>query len=270
MLDQAYDLRRLAMERGRPRAVRAAGRPTLLVVAGGKGGVGTTTTALRLARALAQTGQRTLLVDADPRGGDAAVQCGIEERYTLADLLAGRQTWAEVIEAAPDGVQLVAGARWSDDLGNGSPDAAERFLELLDDADLCADAAVIDVGNGRQRAVERICQRADAMVMVTTSETAALVGTFAAIKTLARLAGNQVGTGVAESVVSLHLLVNMARTVRDAETAHYRLGRACRRLLGINPVKMDMERISKHRGAVGRYSARTLGARSAVKLEKIC
>ncbi len=126
MLDQAHHLRRLTSAYGRPETVDTTARPTLLTVTGGKGGVGTTTIAINLATALAAAGKRPLLIDADPRGGDAALRCRIQERYTLTDLLAGRRTWAEVTERAPGGVQLVAGARWSDDLYTGSPTAAER------------------------------------------------------------------------------------------------------------------------------------------------
>jgi hypothetical protein len=39
---------------------------------------------------------------------------------------------------------------------------------------------------------------------------------------------------------SLYLLVNLARTRRDAEVVHYRLSRACRRLLGINIRRCDL------------------------------
>ena len=89
-------------------AARSAGRPRLLAVDRGRD-VGTTTMAIRLATTLAQAGRRTLLVDADPRGGDADASAA-EERHTLADLLAGRHNWAEVIAAASGGIQLVAGA----------------------------------------------------------------------------------------------------------------------------------------------------------------
>lgn len=230
MLDQAHDLRRLATERDRSNSVRAAVRPSLLVVLGGKGGVGTTTSAVNLATALAQTGKRTLLVDADPRGGDAALHCRINERYTLADLLAGRRGWTEVIETTPAGFQLVAGARWSED---GSLSAAERLLELLSESSLHADVAVIDAGNSPGRAVARICQLAETIVMVTTSETAAVLSTFAAIRTLTRFA---CPPGDAQQVLPLHLAVNRARMPWDTQIVQYRLTRACHRLLGVRLV----------------------------------
>ena len=42
-----------------------------LVVSNQKGGVGKTTTAIALARCMADRGQRTLLIDSDPQGSIA-------------------------------------------------------------------------------------------------------------------------------------------------------------------------------------------------------
>ncbi len=237
MLDQAHDLRRLAMHDGRRQAPPAAARPSLLVVTGGKGGVGTTTVALELAKEVAQAGRRVLLVDADPRGGNAALLCGIEERHSLADVLAGRHTWAEAAEAAPGGIRLIAGARWSGDLGHGSPAAVERLTELLRDDSSQTDVAVVDVGNSPGRAVQRICRMADAIVMVTTGDTPAVVATFAAIRALALPRRNQDGIDAAEPGEVIYVRVNRAPTTRDAQRVYNRLARACRRLLGIEIAK---------------------------------
>ena len=57
MLDQAHDLRRLATHYNRAESPRCGGRPALVVVAGGKGGVGTTTVALGLAASVAKVGR---------------------------------------------------------------------------------------------------------------------------------------------------------------------------------------------------------------------
>ena len=233
MLDQAYDLRRLAKPDGRPELPRVAERPALLAVTGGKGGVGTTTVALRLAEALTQAGRRALLVDADPRGGNAALLCGIEEERSLADVLAGRHTWVEAAETGPGGIRLIAGARWSEDLGHGAPAAAERLIELLGDNSSQADVVVVDVGNSPGRAVRRICRRADAIVVVTTSDTPAVAGTFAAIRALAHPGRNQDGIDAAAPDFSVYVWVNRAPTARDAAQVYGRLVRACRRLLGI-------------------------------------
>jgi flagellar biosynthesis protein FlhG len=226
MPDQAHDLRRLATHCDRAEAPRRSDRPTLVAVVGGKGGVGTTTVALSLAAAVARTGKRTLLIDADPRGGDLALICGIEEQHTLADVLAGRRTWHEATYAGPGGVGLILGQPgWQD---GGSPAiAAGQLLEQLDRRELHAELVVIDAGNTLAGLLPHVCRAADAVLMVTTSDAASIVGAFAAIKTLVSISCH------GSRLPKLYVLVNMTPAAPAAETAFYRLGRTCRRMLGI-------------------------------------
>ena len=197
------------------------------MVAGGKGGVGTTTVALALAATVAKAGRRTLLIDADSRGGDAALLCGIEERYTLADVLAGRRTWNEAVCAGPAGVEIVASQRGWHDCRNPAV-VAGQLLEQLDRQDVPAELVIMDAGNLFDGVAQHVCREADAVVMVTTGSVASVVGTFAGIKSLV--------SGFCPGNVQprLHLLVNMASTARVAEIVYYRLARTCRRLLGID------------------------------------
>src|SRR5271166_291683 len=102
MSDQATELRALVRQVATAHAPVAA-RPRRIVVFGGKGGVGTTTIAVNLAVALAQQAEGSLLCDA--AGGDATVQCRLEPRGTLADVLAGTRTLTQVMRAGPGGVR---------------------------------------------------------------------------------------------------------------------------------------------------------------------
>jgi len=264
MPDQANNLRRLAIERTRPRAARPAARPRLIVVAGGKGGVGTSTIAINLAVAVMNAGHATLLVDADPRG-DLAMLCGIEERYTLDDLLAARRSAAEVVADGPGGIQIVAGSRGWDESGNGSATIADRLIEALDNGDVKADVAVIDAGNTTSPTVRRLWQAADAAVMVAAPDAASVVGAYESIKALTRCfccgkvgchahacrghvgdagelrhAHDKRGHGTLSkdfpqqklSSGAICLLVNRA-TPTVAATVYCRVARACRRFLSV-------------------------------------
>ena len=241
MLDQAYDLRRLATHCNRAETPGSGDRPALVVVAGGKGGVGTTTVALGLAAALAESGRRTLLVDADSRGGDVAVICGIEERYTLADVLTGRRTWNEAVHAGPAGVGVVVGQRGWHDSRNPAA-VAGHLLEQLNRQD--SELVVIDAGNVFDGVMPHVCREANALVMVTTGDVASVVGAFAGIKALTQLSEsswhretpphcNGGALRTSRQLPPLYLLLNMAATARVAEIVYYRLARTCRRVLGI-------------------------------------
>jgi chromosome partitioning protein len=77
----------------------------VFVIANQKGGVGKTTTAVNLAAALTQAGQRTLLVDLDPQG-NATMGSGIEKRSlgtSVYQMLLGLAALAEVRVTSPSG-----------------------------------------------------------------------------------------------------------------------------------------------------------------------
>src|SRR3989304_1863508 len=147
MHDQANDLRRLVRESRTPASAPAPLRPTLLVVAGGKGGVGTTTLAVNLAVALAQRGRRTVLVDADPDTADAAILCRLPEHHTVADVLASRRSIAEALQPGPGGIRVLAGAWGLGTVWDCPPAAQQQLVEQLGGPDMPAELGVGGGGN---------------------------------------------------------------------------------------------------------------------------
>ena len=216
MPDQAYDLRKLAVCR-RPAPSSRTGRATVVAVGGGKGGVGTTTVALNLAAALAESGRRTMFIDADPRGADS-LRVGSSGAYTRP---------SPVLKLMP------GGREWRPTNGRGT-EAAGRLLDSIDDGQTDADAAVIDVGNTIDRAVGAICRRADRVLVVVTPNPAAVLGAYAALATLTVGIGREHGGQPPWPAERLNVLMNMASNVKTATAAYERLAWTARRLLGLS------------------------------------
>jgi chromosome partitioning protein len=86
---------------------RPAG-PRIIAVANQKGGVGKTTTAINLAAALVESGQRVLVVDLDPQG-NASTGLGVDEReLTTYELLVDDAPLNSVIQKTSiDGLSIV-------------------------------------------------------------------------------------------------------------------------------------------------------------------
>lgn len=224
MLDQAERLRSLMRaDRGdAPPAASSAVRPQLVVVAGGKGGVGTTTIAVNLAVALARDDRRTVLVDGDLGTADAAGLCGTREAYHIADVLAGRRGIHEALQLGPAGVQVLPGVWATGHITDCAPAAHERLLRELARLGPHAKQVVVDAGNGSHSAVRSFCQAADRVLLVTSPDDASVMNTYAAIKFLR----------AADAQPAIHLFVNLARHGDEGHQTYRRLAQACRRFLG--------------------------------------
>lgn len=222
MPDQADELRQLVLRNALHPPV-AARPPRRIVVAGGKGGVGTTTLAVNLGVTLAQQGSRIVLVDADLQRADLARMCQAKEGETIADVLANRRTVHEVLQRGPGGVQLLPGAWAAETMPECSPAAQQRLLHELDQLGAHADALIMDVGNGLNPVAARFWQAADEVLLITTAESLAIMDAYAAVKVLPQTA----------RPIPILTLVNRVAGTEVAREVHARVAQACHRFLGL-------------------------------------
>jgi flagellar biosynthesis protein FlhG len=259
MLDQADQLRRLVRETvHRERANRPGG--PLVVVSGGKGGVGTTTIASDLAYHLSLLGKRTVLVDANPSQPDMSPQWlkqRIQHRASraehgrlqirdvddsLVEVLSGIRTVSEALQPISERLRLLPG-RWAPqappDLSDQAIDRLLGGLDLLGDA---TDVIVADVGSGMSPWVDRFWHAAGDVLLVTSPDPVAILDSYAAIKLAT--SGRFEGSAELESHApsgkgrtlgdKIRLVVNRCDHRHELHEVASRLSQTCLRFLGVS------------------------------------
>jgi flagellar biosynthesis protein FlhG len=221
MIDQATELRKLVLRSMRERTAAAGPPPRLIVLTGGKGGVGVTTLAVNVAVGLAEQGARVVLVDADLFRSDVAVLCGLAETSTVEDVLIARRDIHEVLQRGPAGIQIVPGLWAPGEAAECSEAAQERLLRQFRTLGPHADIIVLDVGNGSGDFVRRFCAAADDVLLITTPDPIAVMDTYARVK-----------TAMADAKVpTLRLVVNHCASESKAIDVHHRIDQSCEKFL---------------------------------------
>src|SRR4051794_17587539 len=218
----------------------------MVVVFGARAGVGATTVAVNLAAALADRGDRVLLVDADEHANTLAELAGVARgiEYTVDDVLAGKSTIGDAIVAAPVGIRVLANRRlgrheqrreFNSTMASAQPKRSpkvvpdssraglQRLLIGLDSLRHDVDLVVVDAGSGVTPWTQRFWLRAQLVVLVTTTDDAAVTDAYRAVKRSA-------GEGIRPA---LRLLINQAENERVAGDVCHRAQQACRRFLSV-------------------------------------
>ncbi len=223
MSDQADKLRQLVRDTVQQHPALAPGVP-LVVLSGGKGGVGVSTVATELARELAALGKRSVLVDANPLQPDITSQLGLEVHGCLADVLDGSRSAVEVLRPLGESIQLLPG-RWASD----APPALDRAAvkRLLDELRLLhaqADVVVLDAGSGMSPWVGQLWKSAQQILLISTAESVAVMDSYAAVKLSPW--GDVDG--------KVRLVINQCDDPQIAKAIASRFEATCRRFLGIH------------------------------------
>jgi pilus assembly protein CpaE len=159
-------------------ASRSYGTGQLLVLAGAKGGVGTTTLAVHLAVQAAQANRRVCLIDFDLLTGDVAALLDISHRRDVVDLVAvaaevSGQALDDALYRHPSGVHVLLAPR--------EGERGEEVTEGIGRAVLGAvksrfDLVVVDVGSVLTPAGAAAVEIADRVALVTTPDVLAARG----------------------------------------------------------------------------------------------
>ena len=177
MRDQASALRNLIQRRSADAPAVAGERARIVTFTSGKGGVGKSNLALNVAVAMAQTGARVCLLDANPGLSNIDLLCGLNCYWNFEHVLTGAKSLGEVILKGPAGINIVPGASGLLDLA-ASHDLAEQVAAL----ETAYDILVVDTGTGLTETARRFANVADITFLVTTPEPTAIADGYATLK----------------------------------------------------------------------------------------
>lgn len=211
--DQAHGLR--GLHGARPVQV--------IAITGGKGGVGKTNVAVNLGVALAQRGQRTMLLDADLGLANVDVLLGLQPRQTLAQVLAGECELEDVIVAGPAGLLVVPAASGVAGMADLPPSAYGGLINAFGQLSGELDVLLVDTAAGVSEGVMSFARAAQEVLVVVCDEPASMADAYALIKLLSRQHG----------VSRFRVLANMVRRSRDGRELFAKLLAVCDRYLDV-------------------------------------
>lgn len=195
----------------------------VVAISSGKGGVGKTNFAVNLGIALARSGLRVGLLDADLGLANIDIVLGIVPEYTLVHVLRGERGLTDAVIPGPEGLQIIAGGSGVYELANASPWQLERFVASFQELETRLDLLLIDTGAGIGRHVLTFLKATSETIIVTTPEPTAVTDAYGLIKML----------HLSNPETQIQVVVNMAESLDEGKQVYSRLDVACNRFLGI-------------------------------------
>src|SRR5262245_27781643 len=193
-----------------PVSIAGANGPTIIPIAGGKGGVGKTFLTANLAIALALRGHSTVAVDLDLGNSNLHSFLGLENSYVgIGEFLRGTVECAPeemIIETSVPGLGFIAGDGRMPFMADIDDDQKTRLLQSL--KQLPARYVLLDLSAGTSFNTLDLFLSADSGILVTTPEYPAIMNMLVFAKNLVLRAvdkGLQGESSIAEKLNALHL-----------------------------------------------------------------
>ena len=202
----------------------------LVLVTGGKGGVGKTTVAANLAIELCRNGKRALLVDLDLALANVAVFLGLSPHLDLGDALDQRVPLEDCVFDGPCGLKLLAAASGREDLARGDLELRTRLMAGLARLSGDYDFLIGDCPAGIGPDVMAWAAFADHVLVVTTPEPAAVTDAYGTVKALAAWSQRN-----DQEIATPEWFLNQVSGVGEATQVAQRLSEVCQRFLARSP-----------------------------------
>jgi flagellar biosynthesis protein FlhG len=156
----------------------------VIAISSGKGGVGKTTIAVNLAVALAYSGKKVMLLDADLGIPNVDVHLGLGPAGTMFDVLQDRIRLQDVVIEGPAGVMVVSGSPGNGQLAELGRAANAGIIRAFAEFDLPLDVLIVDNATGISDGVLAFSRASQEVIVVVCDDPASLRGGYSLIRLL--------------------------------------------------------------------------------------
>lgn len=185
MQDQANTLR--SMEPAADHSLSADHQESatrVYAITSGKGGVGKTAVVANTATAMAKTGKKVLILDADLGLANIDVVFGLAPQYNLNHFFAGDQDLSTILVDGPHGIKILPAGSGVQNFTRLDSSQKLKLLDGLDQMHNDFDFVLIDTEAGISENVTYFNTAAQEILVVTTPDPTAITDAYALMKLL--------------------------------------------------------------------------------------
>jgi flagellar biosynthesis protein FlhG len=197
------------------------GRPRLVAVTSGKGGVGKSSIVVNLGLTLARFGRRVCILDADTGLANVNILLGLRPGRSLEHVLAGECSIEDIMLEAEYGLAVIPGANGISDCVNLDPARQQRLVSELSRIEGDFDYLLLDTAAGISETTLDFLSAAHQVLLVITPEPTSLTDAFSLLKLALR-----------RHPVTCEVVVNMAASFNEARSVFQRFDGAVAKYLG--------------------------------------
>ncbi len=223
MHDQADGLSTHARECSSVGARAAAPLPKVIAISSGKGGVGKTSISVNLGVALAQTGQRVMLLDGDLSLANVDVMLGLTPSRNLSHVLEGQCRLEDILLDGPCGLMVVPASSGKKKMADLSRFENAAIVRVFSELQCPVDTLIVDTAAGIPDSVLTLTAAAQEILVVVTNDPASITDAYALIKVLSKEHG----------VNRIQILANQVAGLNEAQELFAGLERVTERFLNV-------------------------------------
>jgi len=185
----------------------------VIAITSGKGGAGKTNLSVNIGIALAQTGQRVAILDADMGLANVDILIGVYPKFNLSHVLSGEKTLADIMMEGPSGIRIIPGASGIQKMAELSSTEQAAMIRAFSEIDQELDVLIVDTAAGISASVVNFARACQEIIVVVCDEPTSLTDAYAFIKLLNR----------DYKLTDFHVVANMVKTVEQGQALFQKL-----------------------------------------------